>query len=91
MTGATNDPRAVRGLTGSVVRGRFGAGSKSEHDAIWLDCAEGRLVLRRKDGPSFGDRALEDYVGKRVRCDGFVIGTTLLAETIEVLAQEGSQ
>jgi len=43
-------------------------------------------VLRRKDGPSFGDRSLEKYVGKRVKCDGFIVGYTLLAERIEILA-----
>jgi hypothetical protein len=42
-------------------------------------------VLRRKNGPSFGDRTLEKYVGKRVSCDGFTVGYTLLAEQIKVL------
>jgi hypothetical protein len=42
-------------------------------------------VLRRKDGPSYGDTALDRYVGQRVRCDGFVVGNLLLAEHIEVV------
>jgi hypothetical protein len=69
-------------MTGTVVRGSFGAGSKSERDAIWLDTGDRRLVLRRKEGPAFGDRALEQYVGQRVTCDGFIIGYSLLAERI---------
>jgi hypothetical protein len=78
-------PERVDGLAGTVVRGTFGKGSKSEREAIWLETDGRRLVLRRKDGPSFGDHALEKYLGKRVKCDGFVVGYTLLAERIEVL------
>jgi hypothetical protein len=75
----------VDGLTGTVVRGLFGKGSKSEREAVWLEADGRRLVLRRKGGPSFDDRSLEKYVGKRVKCDGFVVGYTLLAERIETL------
>lgn len=75
-------PQRVEGLTGTVVRAPFGAGSKSERDAIWLDTGDRRLVLRRKQGPTFDDRALETYVGKRVTCDGFIVGYALLAERI---------
>ena len=78
-------PRGVKGLAGTVVRGPLGAGSKSARDALWLETAEHRLVLRRKDGPSFGDRSLDRYVGCRVSCDGFVVGYQLLAERIDVL------
>jgi len=84
--GNSNDgPQRVDGLTGAVVRGPFGAGSKSEREAVWLETADRRLVLRRKDGPTFDDRALEKYVGKRVKCDGFIVGYSLLAERIEIL------
>jgi hypothetical protein len=67
------------------VRGPFGTGTKSEREAIWLETADRRLVLRRKSGPTFDDHALSKYVGKRVRCNGFIVGHTLLAERIEVL------
>lgn len=73
------------GLSGTVESGPFGTGSKSEREAIWLRTAHERLVLRRKDGPSYGDTALEPYVGKRVRCDGFIVGYLLLAERIDVV------
>jgi hypothetical protein len=42
-------------------------------------------VLRRKGGPAFDDRSLEKYFGKRVKCGGFIVGYTLLAERIEVV------
>jgi hypothetical protein len=70
-------------MTGTVVRAPFGTDSKSERDAIWLDTGDRRLVLRRKDGPTFGDHSLDKYVGKRVTCDGFIVGSSLLAEHIE--------
>jgi hypothetical protein len=82
---SSDGPQRVDGLTGAVVRGPFGAGSKSEREAVWLETADRRLVLRRKDGPTFDDRALEKYVGKRVKCDGFIVGYSLLAERIEIL------
>jgi hypothetical protein len=75
--------RRIEGMTGTVVRAPFGAGSKSEREAIWLDTGAERLVLRRKDGPTFGDQSLEKYVGKRVTCDGFLVGYSLLADRIE--------
>ena len=85
MGNSSDSPERVDGLTGTVVRGSFGKGSKSERDAIWLEAGGRRLVLRRKAGPSFADHALEKYIGKRVKCDGFVVGYTLLAERIETL------
>jgi hypothetical protein len=82
---SNDSPQRIAGLTGTVVRGPFGTGSKSEREAVWLETAEGRFVLRRKEGPTFDDRALEKYVGKRVKCDGFIVGYMLLAERIEIL------
>ncbi len=77
-------PQRVTDLVGSVVRGPFGTGSKSERDALWLETADRRFLLRRRAGPSFGDRTLDRYVGKRVRCTGFTVGDLLLAERIDV-------
>ena len=85
MGSSSESPERVDGLTGTVVRGVFGKGSKSEREAVWLEADGRRLVLRRKTGPSFADDALDKYVGKRVKCDGFVVGYTLLAERIETL------
>jgi hypothetical protein len=79
-------PQRIEGIAGTVVRAPFGTGSKSEREAIWLDTGDQRLVLRRKDGPTFGDRALDKYVGKRVMCDGFIVGYSLLADRIKPVA-----
>ena len=72
-------------MTGTVVRAPFGAGSKSEQQAVWLESSEGRFVLRRKGGSTFDDKTLAKYVGKQVSCDGFIVGHTLLAEKISIL------
>jgi hypothetical protein len=84
--GSNGNPERVNGLTGAVVRAPLGTGSKSEREAVWLETIDrGRFVLRRKDGPTFGDRQLDKYVGKRVKCDGFIVGYMLLAERIRAL------
>lgn len=78
-------PRRMTGVTGRVTRGPFGAGSKSEHDATWLDTSQGRYVLRRRGGPAMGDAALDRYVGCTVRCDGVLLSHTLIADAIEIV------
>ena len=78
-----SQPERVEKLRGRVTRGQYAKGSKSERDAVFLETAAGRYILRRKDGPAFADPALDRYVGRTVECDGFLVGTTLLAERIE--------
>jgi hypothetical protein len=65
-------------LTGEVLRKPFGAGSKTEREAIVLRTPEGDYVLRRKGGLAFGDPELEELVGKRLRCTGTISGYTFL-------------
>ena len=84
---SSGEPRRIDGLEGSVARGRFGTGSKSEREAMWIDTAEGRFVLRRKGGPAYDDRSLERYEGKRVRCSGFIVDYSLLAERIDIVPE----
>jgi hypothetical protein len=84
MSTEDTSPQPVTGVTGAVVRAPFGTGSKSERQAVWLETPDGRYVLRRKDGPTYDDPELDKYVGKRVKCDGFIVGYTLLAERIRV-------
>jgi hypothetical protein len=74
----------VSALCGRVVTGKYGKGSKSEHQAIFLETASDRFILRRKTGPVFGDTELQQYLGQQVECDGFLSGNTLLAEKITI-------
>jgi hypothetical protein len=80
--GEKDEPRRVEDLSGKVERGPFGTGSKSARVAVYIETAQGRFVLRRKEGPAADDAALDRYVGKRVTCNGFIVGYALLAESI---------
>lgn len=55
---------------GKVVKGWFGKGSKSKHQAVYLVTANDRFVLRRQGGNSFHDEKLLSIVGKRIQCEG---------------------
>jgi hypothetical protein len=85
---SSDSPQRVDGLFGTVVRGPFGTGSKSARDAFWLETEKDRLVLRRKEGPTFNDRSFDQYVGKRVLCDGFIVGYMMLVERIQILPDQ---
>lgn len=76
----------VINLKGRVVSGDYGEGTKSERPAVFLETPDGkeRFLLRRKGGPAYRDRVIENLVGKNVACDGFITGTTVLAEDIRV-------
>jgi hypothetical protein len=77
-------PEPVKNLRGTVTRGDYAKGSKSERVAVFLETTEGRFLLRRKNGPAFADMKLERYVGHTVACDGFLVGTTVLAVHISI-------
>lgn len=72
-------------FTGEVVKAAFGTGSKSEHEAVYLETETGRYVLRRQTGNPFYDPVLEQLVGETIRCKGFVTGYTLLITDYEVV------
>jgi hypothetical protein len=78
-------PIRVTSLRGRVTTGIYAKGSKSEHEAIFIETANGRYVLRRKTGPVFSDAELKQYIGHDVECDGFLTDATLLAERIELV------
>jgi len=63
---------------GKVTKEKFAAGSKSEHDAIFLESDKGRFVLRRQGGNPFSDPELDKLVGKSICGHGVVTGYTLL-------------
>jgi hypothetical protein len=63
--------------TGLVVKERFGAGSKSDHDAVMLRTPSRDYVLRRQGGNPFFDPELDKLVGKTISFDGSLYGYTL--------------
>jgi hypothetical protein len=85
MVMSSTTPVKVSALRGHVTQGEYGKGSKSEREAIFIETAGMRYILRRKTGPVFGDADLVRYIGHEVECDGFIVATTLLAERINVV------
>lgn len=65
-------------FTGRVVKEVFGKGSKSEHDAVMIETSTGKYILRRKGGNPFSDHELDRLIGKRIRGNGVLTGSTLI-------------
>ena len=63
---------------GLVVRKLFGKGSKSEHVAVSLETPTETFMLRRLGGNAFRDPELDKMVGKRIGCEGTLVGSTIL-------------
>jgi len=57
---------------GTVVQKRFAAGSKSDHEAVWLECKDKQYILRRPGSNPFSDPELTALVGKRIQARGRV-------------------
>lgn len=72
-------------LTGEVIVKPFATGSKSEHDAVFLQSAEGTYLLRKQGGNPFYDASLQKLVGKQVKVKGLLDRNLLLAKEIEEL------
>jgi hypothetical protein len=72
-------------MRGYIMRDVYGKGTKSERDAVFIKTDDARYILRRKTGPVFDDDELVQYIGHDAKCEGFLVGTTFLAELIEVI------
>jgi hypothetical protein len=84
---SSTQPIRVTSLHGRVTQGLYGKGSKSERKAMFIETNDARqYILRRKTGPAFDDSQLTQYIGHEVKCDGFVVGMTLMAEHIEIVS-----
>ena len=69
-------------LKGKVVTKKFGKGTKSEHNAIYLESDQGSFVLRRIGGNPFSDPALKKWIGKQVKVIGIIDQHTFMAGEI---------
>jgi|RhiMethySRZTD1v2_1073278.scaffolds.fasta_scaffold361556_2 hypothetical protein len=78
-------PLRVTSMRGHVTAGLYAKGSKSEHEAIFIETSHRRYVLRYKNDHAFNYDKLKQFMGHEVECDGFVVGTTLLAERIDII------
>jgi hypothetical protein len=68
-----------------VVKKLFGAGSKSEHEAVILETGDDDFVLRREGGNAFEDPELDKLVGQRIRGTGRRAGYTLILSNWKTL------
>ncbi len=75
-------------VSGQVVKAPFGTGSKSEHDAVYLNTDKGRFVLRRPGANAFSDPELETLVGKKIQGRGKVVGYTFFLSDWNELTNE---
>ncbi len=80
-----SEPVRVHALRGHVAEGPFARGSKSERIAVFLETSAARYVLRRRDGPTYADSALQRLVGCEVECDGVIVSYVLIADRIEAI------
>jgi hypothetical protein len=69
---------------GRVELGPYARGSKSERESQpFLVTATGeRLLLRRYDGPSLGDKVLQKLVGRTVIAEGLRRGPVFIARRL---------
>jgi len=69
-------------LTGKVIQKKFAEGSKSEHNAVYLETPEGSYQLRRLGGNPFSDPELNKFVGKKINATGILKGLLFIAKNL---------
>ena len=69
-------------LSGKVVVKKFGEGSKSEHEAVYLETGTGSYILRRIGGNPFNDTSLFKLKGKNITARGTINNYIFLARNI---------
>lgn len=72
-------------LTGKVIQKKFAPGSKSEHDAIYLETDSGDYQLRRLGGNPFSDPELIKLAGKKITATGVLNQRLFIANTLKVI------
>ena len=72
-------------VTGKVIQKKFAPGSKSEHDAIYIETDQGDFQLRRLGGNPFSDPELIKLVGKKITAAGVLNGRLFIAKALNVI------
>ena len=81
------DAGDLQAFSGIVVLRVVNRGSKSEHEAVFLDTGEQSLRLKRASAPPFHDPVLARLAGQRIRCKGQLAnGMLLLTKWVRVPA-----
>lgn len=61
-------------LTGSVIKKLIAEGSASQREAVLLVVRDKEYILRQNGGNAYLDPVLEELVGKKMKCDGRILG-----------------
>ncbi|HWW40253.1 hypothetical protein [Pedobacter sp.] len=69
-------------LTGKIILKPFATGSKSEHDAVYLETTTGDYLLQRKDDNPFECSDLESFAGKNVTVEGELTDYLFIANDV---------
>ena len=69
-------------ISGKIVKKTFAAGSKSEHEAIYIQTGEAEYVLRKTGDNPFENNMLQSLVGKKVWADGSLKDTIFLTTKV---------
>jgi hypothetical protein len=69
-------------LSGKVVVKKFGEGSKSEHEAVYLETATESYVLRKIGSNPFHDTSLHKLKGKNITARGTINNYIFLAKEV---------
>lgn len=67
-----SQPQIGARMSGKVVKRRYAAGSKSDHEAVMLETPDGTFKLTRMGGNPFADPELEKLVGREITGTGNV-------------------
>lgn len=78
-------------VTGKVVIKKFAKGSKSEHDAVYIETAQGDFVLRQTGANPFNDPGLKKWVGKTVMAEGVLKDYLFLANTVTTIDEKNKK
>lgn len=70
-------------FVGTVKRAAYAEGSKSEHLGVVLETQDGEFLLRREGGNPFADPFWDEWIGRRVSCEGILEGGTLFCSACE--------
>jgi hypothetical protein len=71
---------------GKVVKRLYGAGSKSEHEAVMLDTGSELYRMRRRGGNPFRDPQLDALVGSTIECEGTLRDHMLIVDSWRTVA-----
>lgn len=84
MSELENMSQNKKTIKGKVVVKKFGSGTKSEHDAVYIidNLTNEEYVLRLKGTNPFENNEIKSFIGKEVKAKGILDDYLFLADKI---------